>query len=56
MILLALSDKFIGEIDAKSSSKPLLENKAKMTSIPKSAWKQEIFLVFKNPFMYAVAG
>ena len=31
MILWAFSDKFTGEIEAKSSSKPFLENKAKMT-------------------------
>lgn len=27
-----------------------------MTSMPKSAWTLGMFLVFKNPLMYAVAG
>ena len=32
------------------SFKPSFENSSKITSIPKSIWKLEMFLVFKNPF------
>jgi hypothetical protein len=38
------------------SSNPELENNFKITSIPRSAWYEEIFFVLRKPFRYAVAG
>jgi hypothetical protein len=35
---------------------PSLQKTANITSIPRSAWAADIFLVLKNPFKYAVAG
>jgi hypothetical protein len=32
------------------SETPFFENNSKITSIPRSIWNVEIFLVFKNPF------
>ena len=41
---------------SNKSANPFFENSSNITSIPKSACVEEIFLVFKNPFIYAVAG
>ena len=35
---------------------PLFEKIASVVSIPRSAWKDEMFLVFRKPLRYAVAG
>jgi hypothetical protein len=43
-------------MDAKISDKPFFENISKITSIPKSIWNADMFLVFKKPFIYADAG
>jgi hypothetical protein len=43
-------------MDANNCCNPFLLNKAMVTSMPRSAWKALIFLVFKKPFRYAVAG
>jgi len=47
---------FFDAIVANNYSNPCFENKAKVTSIPKSACTVAIFLVLKKPFKYAVAG
>ena len=41
---------------AKRFISPCFENIFNITSIPKSAWTEGMFLVFKNPLIYAVAG
>ena len=50
-----IDDDGDGQIDLNDSDcyciNPSLENNSKITSIPKSIWKAEMFLVFKKPFI-----
>jgi len=43
-------------MEEKILLRPFVEKIARVTSIPRSAWKALIFFVLKNPFRYAVAG
>lgn len=49
-------DSLCLSIAANNCCNPFLLNKAMVTSMPRSAWKLLMFLVFKKPFRYAVAG